>query len=232
VVVVGCALFDKERGPGSKRLIDFLFVCLLFGLWTRLGRGYVQTVCLMVWTSLDPASGGLWGWESWSLWLLAWVVRGRWIGCGKEGGTGKPPRTLVKLSASPLLRLQTKLSPWPRLLHKRCITRRESQQYKSHTIHAAVAASQTPSKPLPCFCCTTSPPSQPCRRGIWPRRQRGTLHDCSIFTQKVIDHFSAAPIYRACNLRRVPSPVALVPSDPRIPKSTSGQCTLGGRYSS
>jgi hypothetical protein len=178
----------------------------------------------MVWTSLDPASGGLWGWESWSLWLLASVVRGRWIGCGKEGGTDGE-------AASPLLRLQTKLSPWPRLLHKRCITTRESQQYKSHTIHAAVAASQTPSKPLPRFCCTTCPPSQPCRRGIWPRRQRGTLHDCSSILTQMIDHFSAAPMYRACNLRRVSSPAALVPSDPRIPKSTSGQCTHRGRYS-
>jgi hypothetical protein len=69
--------------------------------------------------SLDRAVVGLWGWESWSLRRLASaVVRGRWIWCGKSG-RGRRIEPLSKLSLSPLLRDLTKLSPWPRLLHKR-----------------------------------------------------------------------------------------------------------------
>jgi len=160
-------------------------------------------VCWMVWTKSRPGecTGGLWGWESWSLWRLASVVRGRW----KEGGTGKPLSNPCRNPPSlPFAeRPKTKLSPWPRLLHKTYITvvigRRPDT---GTTITTAMSShhprrSKTPPKPLPCFCCTTShyrdyAGRQYGRDGPSCTSSRMFIH------AKTTHHFSAAPIPVTC----------------------------------
>jgi hypothetical protein len=120
---------------------------------------------------------------------------------GRARGSRLEPLSKLPSLLPPLLRHQTKLSPWPRLLHETvlCITvcsaiaRPDDTRIMTTTKTAShhPRTFTTPSKPLPCFCCTTHPPSiaamqmQTGNMAGTAARQPPRL----IFTQKMIYHF-------------------------------------------